>query len=90
MTISAIASAAPVKAGWREDAATHIARHQVMPRSAEVRGVSCHTRLAITVDGNGLVTRATEELMLTLPQFPPPPQRQGGTAVLPVDWPPAG
>lgn len=94
----------PARAGWQERAVSHIASHQVMPRSAELRGVSCRTNLTITVDGNGLVTgydvaprcasdilaRATDDLMLTLPQFPPPPQRRGGTAVLPVRWPPTG
>lgn len=89
-------------AGWRDRASAHVAEHQTMPRSAEIRGDTCRATVRLELDGNGLITsfeisrpcksailtRATDDLFFRLPQMPAPPARKPATVNLPVVWPP--
>ncbi|WP_172406225.1 energy transducer TonB [Pacificimonas flava] len=87
---------------WRLAAEAHVAAHQTMPRSAEIRGDRCAVLVEVEVDRNGLMTdydvvrpcdsailmRETDNLFFRLPQFPPPPDRTATTSRLQVVWPP--
>lgn len=108
LVITAVATAAlalPASASsWLYEVGSRLRGHQIMPRSAVIRGASCVARVRFSVDANGMLTdyeilkpcaepiltRSTDDLLFKVGQLPPPPTGKPARGEIDVSWPPQG
>lgn len=85
---------------WRKDVIGKVAEHRTTPRSAQLRGAHGVARMAVVVDGNGMITgyrlvgssgapildREADLILMRVGSFSPPPGRRPATVEVPIRW----
>lgn len=105
IAIGGIALSAPVSAqasisNWSREAIAKVAEHRTTPRSAQLRGAKGTAQMAVSVDGNGMITdyrlvqssgspildREADLIIMRVGSFETPPGRTPQRLVIPIRW----
>ena len=100
ITMASTAASAGADPGWSREAIEKVAQHRTTPRSAQLRGDKGVVQMAISVDGNGMITdyrmvqssgspildREADLIMMRVGSFDPPPERAPQKVTIPIRW----
>ena len=100
LAASAALAAPDSGASWSREAIEKVARHRTTPRSAQLRGDKGVVRMAVSVDGNGMITdyrmmqssgspildREADLILMRVGSFDAPPGRAPQKVAIPIRW----
>jgi len=100
MMCAAVAPAQATSSTWSRTAIEKVAAHRTTPRSAQLRGSKGTAQMAVSVDGNGMITdyrlvrssgspildREADLILMRVGSFTVPPGRQPQKLTIPIRW----
>ncbi|MGE0775520.1 MAG: energy transducer TonB [Sphingomonadaceae bacterium] len=100
MMCAAVAPAHATSSAWSRDAIEKVAAHRTTPRSAQLRGSKGTAQMAVSVDGNGMITdyrlvrssgspildREADLILMRVGSFAAPPGRTPRKLTIPIQW----
>lgn len=100
MLAASAAAAFGADPNWSREVIEKVAQHRTTPRSAQLRGDKGVVQMAVSVDGNGMITayrmvqssgspildREADLILMRVGSFDIPPDRMPQKVTIPIRW----